>query len=115
MHLPEQPEQPTDWRAASRAAEEALNAGQVATLSHLREIERAGIEWPASASMLILRNFTIEPLDRYVKLAAFRQGIELEVEVAGYDTAEFDVHDPSSPLREGGQDVVVLALWLDEI
>src|SRR5947209_3870754 len=109
------PAEAADWRTAARDAQEALGAGHAAALSRLGAIERAGIAWPACASVLILRNFTVEPLDRYLKLAAYRRGIEVEVELAGYDTVAFDLRDPSSALRSSAHDVVVLALWLEEI
>src|SRR4051794_3643607 len=95
----EQDDPVTRWGAAARDAAQALGEGHAATLSRLRDIERLGLEWPASASMLILRNFTVEPLDKYVRLGAFRRGVDLRVDIAGYDTAEFDMRDPSSTLR----------------
>src|SRR4051794_37965192 len=104
-----------DWRSGAASADAALAEGHASALRTLRRLTEADIAWPAKGSLYVLRNYTVEPLQEYVRLAGYRRGVDVRVELSGYDAAELAVRDPDSPLRRQRHDVVLLALWLDEM
>lgn len=60
--------------------------------------------------VLILRNFTIEPIEPLLRVAAYRAGIRLEVAYSGYDpSGELLARSDEAP------DVAVVALRLEEL
>jgi FkbH-like protein len=63
-------------------------------------------------SLLILRNFTIEPVEPFLRVAAYRAGVALTISYSGYDPGAGGELD-----GEGGsdQDVLLIALRLEQL
>ncbi len=74
--------------------------------------EAAGIECTDSIGIHLLKNFTIEPIEPYLKFHFLREAIEPGISHGGYDTVVQEALDPESELRVGSPDMVVLALEL---
>lgn len=71
-------------------------------------------EQPAvSARISILRNYTIEPVEPFLKSQLYRAGIRPDVRFGGYDTVAQDLMDAGSGLLEPAPDILVLSLMLD--
>jgi FkbH-like protein len=65
----------------------------------------------ATRSVLILRNFTIEPIEPLLRVEAYRTGIRLELAYSGYDPSSET--PPAAP--DATPDVAVVALRLEEL
>ncbi len=63
-------------------------------------------------SILVVRNFTVEPIEPFLRLAAYRAGVCLRVTYTGYDPA---VDAVVSEVAAGDQEVVLLALRLEDL
>lgn len=74
--------------------------------------EAAGIEYSDAISIHFLKNFTVEPVEPYLKFHILREAIEPTISHGGYDTILQEVLDPASALRAAMPDIVVLALEL---
>lgn len=74
--------------------------------------EAAGIEYTDSVSIHFLRNFTVEPLEPYLKFHVLREAIKPEISFGGYDTVLQELLDEESALRGESPDIVVVALDL---
>jgi FkbH-like protein len=84
-------------------------------VSAVRRLEQARDARPdrfADAKLLFVRNFTIEPIEPLLKIAAYRADLHVDVAYSGYDPAP-------GPELEGlldtGPDAVVIALRLEEL
>jgi FkbH-like protein len=66
----------------------------------------------ASRTVLVVRNFTIEPIEPLLKVAAYRAGIHLVLGYSGYDPTG---DEALGGLVAGDPDAVVLALRLEEL
>jgi FkbH-like protein len=64
-----------------------------------------------SRSVLILRNFTIEPIEPLLRVAGYRSGLRLQVAYSGYDPHS----ETSAAAGPGNPDVAVVALRLQEL
>ncbi len=63
-------------------------------------------------SLLILRNFTIEPIESFLRVAAYRAGLALKIAYSGYDPGT------GGQLDDGGEsegDVILISLRLEEL
>jgi len=67
----------------------------------------------SAVSVLIVRNFTIEPIEPLLKVAASRVGLHLTVSYSGYDPGDED--ELGALLADVGADVVFVALRLEEL
>ena len=74
--------------------------------------ESADIEYDGSIRIHFLRNFTVEPIEPYLKFHLMREAIEPVISYGGYDTVLQEVLDPQSRLRVDSPDIVVLSLEL---
>jgi len=84
-------------------------------LSVVEQLDQAELSWPRQARVHVLRNFTAEPLEAPLKLAAFSRGLKLHWSCGDHDTYFQDILDPASTLHSSQADVVVLALWLESL
>ena len=74
--------------------------------------ESAAIEYSDSIRIHFLRNFTVEPIEPYLKFHLLREAIEPVISYGGYDTVLQEALDPQSSLRSSSPEVVVLSLEL---
>ncbi len=74
--------------------------------------EAAGIECSDSIRIHFLKNFTIEPIEPYLKFHLLREAIEPKISHGGYDSIIQEALDPGSELRVDSPEMVVLALEL---
>ena len=66
----------------------------------------------ADAKLLFVRNFTIEPIEPLLKVAAYRAALHVDVSYSGYDPAPGPELDE---LLDGRPDAVVVALRLEDL
>jgi FkbH-like protein len=69
----------------------------------------------ASCRLSILRSFTVEPLVPLLRASAFIGGIDLNVQVGGFNTYSQEVLDPDSRLYQFEPDVVLLCVQTRDI
>lgn len=74
--------------------------------------ESAEIEYDDSIRIHFLRNFTVEPIEPYLKFHVLREAIKPIISYGGYDTVLQEVLDPQSSLRVDSPEIVVLSLEL---
>lgn len=102
----------------NRAAEILAAYDQTPSLSRcigaVRQLEQLAADEPATfrhLDVVIVRNFTIEPIEPELKLVAFRSGLHLDVRYTGYDPSVDD--SAVGPLNDEG--IVIVALRLEEL
>jgi FkbH-like protein len=71
--------------------------------------------WFTKSSIRFLRNYTLETLEPFLKLAGYRSGIKISVSFSDYDNYLQEVLDVSSLLHTNQPDMIVLSLWLDNM
>ena len=74
--------------------------------------ESAAIEYSDSIRIHFLRNFTVEPIEPYLKFHLMREAIEPIISYGGYDTVLQEALDPRSRLRGSSPEIVVVSLEL---
>jgi hypothetical protein len=82
------------------------------TVNAVRQLERLADLEPqnfASRTVVVLRNFTIEPVEPQLKLAGFRAGLRLSVRYSGYQVGPGQELDE---LLADQPDAVLVALRL---
>ena len=84
-------------------------------LEAVERAEAADLAYRDSARIHFLRNFTIEPIEPYVKFHMMRELMRPELSFGGYGTAAQEVLDEASVLHSDRPDVVVLALVLETL
>jgi FkbH-like protein len=72
-------------------------------------------KWFTKSSIRFLRNYTLETLEPFLKLAGYRRGIKISVSFSDYDNYQQEVLDVSSLLHTNQPDMIVLSLWLDNM
>jgi FkbH-like protein len=85
------------------------------TAAAVRRFDRLSAEQPGlftRVAALVLRNYTIEPLEPLLKLAAYREGLELDLRYSGYEPG---APDTLAKLAEDAPDAVIVALRLEEL
>lgn len=75
--------------------------------------EAADIPWRGQISVHFLRNFTIEPVEPYLKFHLLREDIKAQISYGGYDTMSQEILDPVSSINQRRPDVIVLSLLLE--
>jgi FkbH-like protein len=95
----------------------ARSAGDrhAARVEAVETLDRSDYPWPRSARLRILRNYTCEPLESFLKLAGYRRDTQLHLSFGGYDTYLQEILDPRSELEESPPDAVILSLWLEAL
>lgn len=68
-----------------------------------------------SGSVYFLRNYTIEPIEPFLKLLLYKQEIKPQLKYSGYGAIQQEILDDSSSLYASKPDVVVLSLMLDQL
>ncbi len=84
-------------------------------VSAVEAAEAANIEWPISADIYFLRNYTTEPIDPYLKFVLMQDDIQATITHGGYGTMAQEVLDNDSRLNSKSHDVIVLTLLLDTL
>ena len=74
--------------------------------------EAAGIECTDAIHIHFLRNFTVEPIEPYLKFHVLRDAIRPTISYGGFDTLMQEALDSESELRTAAPDIVVLAIEL---
>lgn len=99
-------------RRSTLLPDEAL--GKLGTLvAAVGAAESAKLPWRDKTHIHFLRNFTIEPVEPYVRFHLLREDIRPEVTFGGYDTMIQEVLDPDSLVSQRNPDVVVLSLLIE--
>ena len=73
--------------------------------------QRSG--WRGSASVRVLRNYTLENLAPLVRYEAAQRGLNVEMGFSDFATFEQEILDAGSVTNTGRHDIVLLSLWLD--
>ena len=102
---------PEAVRALLPPAEPKLSA----VLGAVHQLEQLDFSWPHHARVRVLRNMTCESLAPLLRLEGFRRLLRIEIEFADYDTYAQEIVDAESRTRREPFDVIVLALWLDQL
>lgn len=85
------------------------------TMATVRKLEALHEQTPglfATKSLYIVRNYTLEPIEPMLKIAAFRAGMRLSVAYSGYEPQAADTMTELVALKP---DVVFLAMRLEEL
>jgi len=62
-----------------------------------------------------LRNYTLEQIEPFLKVAAYRRGVKVAISFCDYDAYQQEIVDDTSVLRTAPPDMVVLSLWPDGV
>ena len=76
----------------------AASGGHSDRLAVVASLDGAELTWPREARVHVLRNFTAEPLEAPLKLAAFSRGLKIHWTCGNHDTYFQDILDPASDL-----------------
>jgi FkbH-like protein len=101
-----------DVRAILAAADDGSHASRLAAVDALT---RSDYSWPRRARVRILRNYTLEPLESFLRLAAYRRRVDLDLSFGDFDAYLQEILDSGSMLNTSPPDAVVLALWLESL
>ena len=75
--------------------------------------EAADVPWRDQARIHFLRNFTIEPVEPYLKFHLLREDILPLITFGGYDTMSQEILEPGSSINKDRPDIIVLSLLVD--
>ncbi|MDH3362730.1 MAG: hypothetical protein OEM45_03405, partial [Gammaproteobacteria bacterium] len=75
--------------------------------------EAADVPWRDQARIHFLRNFTIEPVEPYLKFHLLREDIQPLITFGGYDTMSQEILEPGSSINKDRPDIIVLSLLVD--
>ncbi|MGB8275822.1 MAG: hypothetical protein WCF16_11225, partial [Alphaproteobacteria bacterium] len=116
-HRPENSSARDSARGKARDLVMAAAPGDVAAaMRAVDAADAAGLAAQLTANVVVLRNFTLETIEPFLKLHLYRAGLGPAVRFGGYDTIRQDVIGPDSILSAAPvPDVVVLALVLDRL
>lgn len=67
-----------------------------------------------TAQINFLRNFSIEPIEPFLKYHLYQAGIKPQIVFGDYDNVEQEILNPDSHLYKSAPDVIVLSLMLDQ-
>lgn len=81
-------------------------------VSLVRQIEDSDESIESEASVVILRNLTLDNIGPYLKYHLLRSNIKTEVVFGAYDNVHQELLDPGSPVHSAPRSALVLALWL---
>jgi FkbH-like protein len=84
----------------------------VGAARRIDELHRRTPELFRNLSVLVVRNFTIEPIEPILKVAAGRAGLHVDLAYSGYDPAAYDQLEE---LLAANPDAVFVALRLEEL
>jgi FkbH-like protein len=86
----------------------------IAALDHADEV---GFDYSDVATVHFLRNFTIEPIEPYLKFHIIRDALQPDITFGGYDSALQEILGDDSALRggDGSADIIVVALDLSAL
>ncbi|MBT8447397.1 MAG: HAD-IIIC family phosphatase [Gammaproteobacteria bacterium] len=75
--------------------------------------EQADVSWRDRVHIHVLRNFTLEPLEPWLKYHLMRAGIAPRISFGGYDTMSQEILDPASALNREPPDIIMLSVLID--
>lgn len=83
-----------------------------ALVAALDRAEQADIAYSDTVSVHFLRNFTIEPIEPYLRFHLMREALRPQLSFGGYDSAIQELLDADSPLHseDDAPDIIVIAL-----
>ncbi len=83
----------------------------------LDQADEEGFDHTDSVAVHCLRNFTIEPIEPYLRFHVIRDALEPAVSFGGYDSALQEILSEDSALRggDGAPDIIVIALDLQAL
>lgn len=84
-------------------------------LNAINRLEQADLTWVGTASIRVLRNYTLEPIEPFIKLAGYKLGLKINLSFSDYDNYQQEVVDISSELHKSPPDLVAVALCLDNL
>jgi FkbH-like protein len=82
-------------------------------LAAVHEAEESDKAWRENASVHVLRNYTTEPLDPYLKFHLLRDDIRPTISHGGYGTIVQELIDEDSPIVTTPPDLIVLSLLIE--
>jgi hypothetical protein len=82
-------------------------------LAAVHEAEESDEAWRENASVHVLRNYTTEPLDPYLKFHLLRDDIRPTISHGGYGTIVQELIDEDSPIVTTPPDLIVLSLLIE--
>lgn len=82
-------------------------------LDAIQAAESSDDPWRDDARLHVLRNYTTEQLDPYLKFHLMREDLALNVTHGGYGTVAQELLDPESPVLSADPDAIVLSLLID--
>ncbi len=65
--------------------------------------------------VVLLRNYTAETIEPYLKFHLYASGMQPEISFGGYDTVHQDLIASDSPVHSAPGEIVVLSLMLDQL
>ena len=104
--------QEKDIQAVLREAEDGKHASRVHAVDCLNRID---FSWHHAACIRILRNYTLEPIEPFLKFSAYKRRTKLDVSFSDYDMYQQEILNPSSMLYQSQPDMVMLSLWLENL
>jgi len=84
-------------------------------LAAIQEAEDADDDWRSAARIHVLRNYTTEPLDPYLKFHLLRDDVQTTISHGGYGTIAQELLDPESAVLKSPPDAIVLSLLVEYI
>ena len=82
-------------------------------LAAVHEAEESAEDWRGSARIHVLRNYTTEPLDPYLKFHLLRDDIRPTISHGGYGTIAQELLDEESSIAKTPPDLIVLSLLIE--
>jgi FkbH-like protein len=80
------------------------------TIAAARDLDALSADQFEERTVAVVRNFTIEPIEPLLKVAAYRVGLRLDIRYSGYEPASPETFEVTE-----GADNVILALRLEEM
>ena len=82
-------------------------------LAAIQEAEDTDDDWRSVARIHVLRNYTTEPLDPYLKFHLLREDVQTTISHGGYGTIAQELLDPESAVLKSPPDAIVLSLLVE--
>ena len=87
--------------------------GLASLVAAVASAERLESDWEDQVTIHFLRNFTVEPIEPYLKFHIIRDDVKPRISYGGYDTMSQEILDPESALNRHPPDLIILALIVD--
>jgi FkbH-like protein len=103
------------WPALRPILDSARDGRLTSVSAAVGRLDQLDLPWAGRGTVRFLRNFSIEGIEPYLKLAGYRRGLRLQTSFGDYDNIEQEILQPDSALHREPPDVVAAALWLDRL